>query len=351
MSQGETTENSQEQKMTALSREEIGAAISFFQERLVGQPEVVQTLSNVLYKQNALLKRILEHGQDEEHPVGVPADPTVLLFLGGSWGKSLATRLIAMALSRLRRGSLTVLTPLPQDPEGRLNIEPRLVAAPFSSVVIENVESVGQINARFVANLAHLLDSGVIAIVDPVQKAIQPIPLGLCTFIMTTNIADKEIREVLNPVTRLGFLQPADEQAPDADAKYLEVQQVCMKQLDLLPHELLRTVDETVVLRPLSENDLRQVFDLEIEHFQQAMFPGQSLPIVFEGEAKESLFDEARDGLGIYGAHALRRVLQRHVDPVVYRAYNEGILTEDNLPQHQVMVRPDGPGVDVELAP
>ena len=347
MSQDESPENVQ--TMSALTPEEIELAISFFRERLVGQPEVVRVLSDVLYKQNALLKRVLEHGRDEEREVGVPTDPTVLLFLGGSWGKSLATRLIAMALSQFQRGSLTVLTPMPQDPEGRLNIDPRLLAAPFASVVIENIESVGQINARFVANLAHLLDSGVVALVDPVQKAIQPIPLGLCTFIMTTSIADKEIRQVLNPVTRLGFLQPADGYAVDADEKYLEVQQVCMKRLDLLPHELLRTVDETVVLRPLSELDLRQVFDLEITHYQQAMFPGQALPVVFEGAAKENLFDEAKSGLGIYGAHALRRALQRHIDPVVYRAYNEGVLTEDNLAQHQVVVSHDGQGVKIEL--
>jgi hypothetical protein len=329
-------------KPSALTSDELKQIVSFFQERLVGQPEVVQALSNVLHKQNALLKRVLEHDPESEHAVGIPADPTVLLLMGGSWGKSLATRLIPMALSQLGRGSLSVLTPLPQDPEGTLNLEPHAVAAPFSAVVVENIEFVRQINARFVANLAHLLETGVVALVDPVKKAIQPVPLGLTTVLMTSNIADAEIRQTLNPETRLGFLRPDEDQAVDAERAYEEIKRICGRALSQLPTDLMRAVDETIIFRPLSEDDLRQVFELEIAHYQQAMFPGRALPVVFEGAAKEHLFKDARDGLVIYGAHALRRVLQRHIDPVVYSAYNEGTLTEDNLEERTVIVSLDG---------
>jgi hypothetical protein len=343
-----TTEN---QEMTALTNEELDQISTFFQERLVGQPEVVQALTAVLYKQNALLKRVLEYDKESSREVGIPTDPTVLLLLGGSWGKSLAARLIPMALERLERGSLTVLTPLPQDPEGTLNIEPRAVAAPFATVVIENIEMAQSINTRFVTNLAHLLERGLIALVDPLQKAIHPVPLGLSTFIMTSNVADEEIRQALNPETRLGFLHPTGEKPVDAEAMYEKTQEICRRALGLLPRALLRKVDETIILRPLSEDDLQQVFDLEITHYQQTMFPGRALPVAFEGEAKERLFAEARNGLGIYGAHALRRVLQRYIDPVVYRAYNEGTLTEDNLEEQKVLVRFEHDAVQVQLMP
>jgi hypothetical protein len=336
-------------KLSALSGEELDEITGFFQDRLVGQPEVVQALSNVLYKQNALLKRVLEYDESSERAVGIPADPTVLLFMGGSWGKSLATRLIPMALAQLGRGSMTILTPLPQDPEGSLNLEPRAVAAPFATVIIENIESVQQINARFAANLAHLLDTGVIALIDSAQKAVRPLPLGLATFVMTTAVADSEIRKMINPETRLGFLRPTEEQAVDATQVYEEVQRICHRALDQLPRDLVREVDETVVLRPLGEDDLQQIFELEIAHYQQAMFPGQTLSVAFEGDAKAHLFDEAREGLGIYGAHALRRVLQRYIDPAVYRAYNEGTLTEDNLSEHRVLVSLEADEVSVRL--
>lgn len=335
-----------QQDLTALTQEELEQIAAFFQERLIGQPEVVQTLTNVLYKQNALLKRVLETDTD----TGIPADPTVLLLMGGSWGKSLAARLIPMALERLGHGSLTTLTPLPQDSEGKLDINPHLLAAPFATVVIENIESAYPMNARFVANLAHLLGAGLITLIDPQQKMIHPIPLGLSTFIMTSSIADEEIRQALNPETKLGFLRPTGDQPADIEAMYDKVQHICQQALELLPRELLRHVDETVILRPLSEDDLRQVFELEIDHYQQAMFPGHTLPIAFEAETKEQLFDKARDGLGIYGAHALRRVLQRYVDPVVYRAYNEGALSEENMEEQQVVVSAKGEAIRVQLA-
>ena len=351
MSQEQTEQAAQEtQKLSALSREELDQIISFFQERLVGQPDVVHALENVLYKQNALLKRVLEHDPESEHPAGVPADPTVLLLMGGSWGKSLATRLIPMALNRLGRGSLTRLTPLSQDPKGTLNLDPRAVAMPFATVVVEHIESAQQINARFVSNLAHLLETGVIALVDPGTKTVQGVPLGLSTFIFTSNLADRELREMLNPETRLGFLRPAEQETRDAEEIYSEVRRICLRTLDVLPRELLRQVDETVVLRPLSEDDLGQVFELEIADYERKIFPGQILSITFEGDAKERLFDEAKDGLGLYGAHALRRVLQRHIDPVVYRAYNQGALTEANMDQQQVVVGLKAEDISVRVA-
>jgi ATP-dependent Clp protease ATP-binding subunit ClpA len=331
-------ETSSEHGMAALTPEQLKQAAAFFEQRLIGQPEAIQALTNVLYKQNALLKRVLEHAGDSERPVGIPADPTVLLLMGGSWGKSLITRLIPMALNPLGYGSLTVLTPLPQDPEGALNLEPQAVAAPFSTIVVENIETVEAINARFVTNLAHLIETGVVALIDPQQKVVQPIPLGLTTVIMTSSIADEEIREALNPESRLGFLRPAQERTGDAEELYQQVRRICQQALDYLPRDLLRHVDETVILRPLGESDLRQIFELEIAHYQQVMFPGQALTVVFEGEAQERLFDEAQMDLGLYGAHALRRVLQRYIDPVVYQAYNEGMLTEANLKEHHVIV-------------
>ncbi len=341
MSQEQPTE----QGLAALSRQELEQATAFFQERLIGQPKVVQVLTNVLYKQNALLKRVLETDSN----ASVPTDPTVLLLMGGSWGKSLAARLIPMALYELDQGSLTKLTPLPQDTEGTLDLNPHVLAMPFATVVVEEIEMAHRMNARFISNLSHLLGSGVVTLIDPEEKMIQTIPLGLSTFVLTSNIADEEIRQTLNPDTRLGFLRPSSERPVDVEAMYDKVQGICQQALEYLPRELLRHVDETVILRPLSEDDLRRVFDLEISHYQQAIFPGHTLPIVFEAESKAQLFDAARGGLGIYGAHALRRVLQRHVDPVVYRAYNEGALSEENLQEQQIVISPREGGVQVEL--
>lgn len=328
----------------ALTGAQLDEIIAFFQERLVGQPEVVQALTNVLYKQNALLKRVVEH---PEGLMAIPAAPTVLLLAGGSWGKSLAARLIPMALARYGQGSLTVLAASPQDPVGTLFLDPRLVAVPFATIVVEDIETAYQMNVRFVTNLAYVLSTGLIPLTDEVRGFVHPIPLGLATVIFTTSVADAEIRELLSPHGEGGFLGPASEWTPEE--AYAAVRRICERAIRRLPAEILRQVDETVILRPLSEEHLRQIFNLEITYFEQGMFPGQHLSIRFEGEAKERLFQEARSTLDVYGVHALRRVLQRHIDPVVYRAYVEGRLTEEDLKMTEVVVAWSNGGVQVAL--
>ncbi len=339
-------ESKQAQSPKPLSKEQLDQAIHFFQERLVGQPEVVEALSNVLYKQNALLKRALEYKKGGRQ-VTLPADPTVILLVGGSWGKSLAARLIPMALSGTGYGPLTELTPLPQDPEGTLYMEPAMLTVPFATVVVENVEAAYQMNTRFVGNLAHLMSSGLVPMVDEEAGSVRPIPLGLTTFMLTSSVADPEIRQILSAEGRLGFLRPDTSLEPEH--AYREVQRVCRRALSGLPAEILREVDETVILRPLGQDELRQVFDLEIDDYRREIFPGRALQIRFTPEAKTYLFEEAESGLEIYSVHALRRVLQRHIDPVVYRAYNQGELSEENLDEVQVSVSLEGERVDVRL--
>ena len=66
----------------ALTAAQLEETVDFFRTRLVGQPEVVEVLSNVLLRQNALLGYGLEH---KEVKAGISADPTWLRFVGGFW--------------------------------------------------------------------------------------------------------------------------------------------------------------------------------------------------------------------------------------------------------------------------
>ena len=320
----------------ALTAAQLEETVDFFRTRLVGQPEVVEVLSNVLTRQNALLRYGLEH---KEEKAGIPADPTVLLFVGGSWGKSLAARLIPMALSRYGLGSLTALTALPQDPEGSIYLDPRIVAVPFAVVLVEHIEAAYAMNARFVGNLAYVINAGLVPLPDEIRGMVRPIPLGLATFIFTTGVGEEEIRRALYPDGTSGFLKRRDLSAEDA---YQKVQTICHRALRDLPQEILREVDETVIFRPLNEDDLRKVFDLEIEYYEQGIFPGRRIGVAFEPDAKEQAFSEALALLDVYGIHVLRRKLQHHIDPVVYQAYIKGTLTEENIEKARVLVTLEG---------
>ncbi|MBC8265211.1 MAG: hypothetical protein H8E47_13940 [Anaerolineales bacterium] len=326
----------------ALTAAQLEETVDFFRTRLVGQPEVVEVLSNVLLRQNALLRYGLEH---KEEKAGIPADPTVLLFVGGSWGKSLAARLIPMALSRYGLGSLTALTALPQDPEGSIYLDPRIVAVPFAVVLVEHIEAAYAMNARFVGNLAYVINAGLVPLADEIRGMVRPIPLGLATFVFTTGVGEEEIRQTLYPNGKAGFLKRRDLSVEDA---YQKVQTICHQALRDLPQEILREVDETVIFRPLNEDDLREVFDLEIEYYEQGIFPGRKISVAFEPDAKQQVFSEALAMLDLYGIHVLRRKLQHHIDPVVYKAYIEGALTEENIETARVLVTLEGEQLKVK---
>jgi len=340
----ESTEPEQtEAPLTPPTPAQIEAARGFFASRLVGQPEVVQVLTDVLYRQTALLKRFLEH---PDQAGGIPRDPTVLLFAGGSWGKTLAARLIPQALGPLGLAPFGVLTPLPQDLEGTLDIDQEIFTVPFAVVLIEHLEDALEINARFVANLARLLEGGVYPLLDAESKMVHPIPLGLTTFIFTTSVGEEEIRRTLQPDGKLGFLREAGMPAQQA---YESVQRIVRKELAGLPDEIMRHVDETVIFRPLSNGDLRRIFDAEVEYYEHSAFPGKRLRLEIEPAAGDFLFSQALADLDVYGIRALRRALQRHVDAALYQAYVDGRLNEAELERTVVHVGLDKGAVVVEL--
>jgi hypothetical protein len=335
---GEATDGQREQEvqsappLKSLTVEQINTASEYFESRLIGQPEAAHALTNVLYRQSALLKRLLAH---PELTGTVPHDPTVLLFAGGPWGKSLAARLISQALQPFSFAPFTILTPLPQDLEGTMDIDPRVFTVPYSVVLVENIETAWSMNRRFVSNLSQLLEAGAFPYADPETKTYRPLPLGLTTFIFTTSVGDDEIRRELNPNGRLGFLRRPD---MPPQVAYESVQRTLQKAIETLPEQMLRHVDETIIFRPLEENDLETIFDVEISFYEHNVFPGKFLDLDLSPDAKATLFDQALLGLDAFGTRTLRRTLQRYIDPIVYRAYVHEDLTEDNLAAKMIQV-------------
>ena len=202
------------------------------------------------------------------------------------------------------------------------------------------------INARFVANLARLLESGVYPLMDAETKTMHTIPLGLTTFIFTTSAGEEEIQHTLQADGKLGFLRNPSVSPEQA---YEMVQRIVRKELTVLPEAIMRHVDETVIFRPLTNGDLRRIFEAEMEFYEHSAFPGKTLRIEIEPPAGDFLFDQALDGLELYGIRALRRALQRYVDPPLYRAYVAGRLNEDALERLAVHVRLVDGEVRVEL--
>ena len=80
--------------------------------------------------------------------------------------------------------------------------------------------------------------------------------------------------------------------------------------------EFLNRLDEIVLFRPLSKNDINGIMDLQIEDINKRI-ADKELKIELTDAAKDYVVDNAYDG--VYGARPLKRFLQKNVETSVAR--------------------------------
>jgi ATP-dependent Clp protease ATP-binding subunit ClpB len=89
--------------------------------------------------------------------------------------------------------------------------------------------------------------------------------------------------------------------------------------------EFLNRVDETVVFRGLSREDLRQIVDIQLTHLRKRLA---------ERHIELSLSDAAKDHFAatgydpVYGARPLKRLLQRELETALARKILGGELPD-----------------------
>ena len=108
--------------------------------------------------------------------------------------------------------------------------------------------------------------------------------------------------------------------------------------------EFLNRVDETVVFRGLSREDLRRIIEIQLERLRKRLA---------EHHIELELSDAAKDHLAaagydpVYGARPLKRLLQREVETVLARK-----ILSDELPDNsRVSVGASGGALSFEIAP
>jgi ATP-dependent Clp protease ATP-binding subunit ClpB len=89
--------------------------------------------------------------------------------------------------------------------------------------------------------------------------------------------------------------------------------------------EFLNRVDETIVFRPLSREDLARIVELQLEKGAQ-LLAERKVTLEVTPEARELLAEEGYDP--VYGARPLKRVLQRRVLNPVALQLLEGAVGE-----------------------
>ncbi|WP_376792940.1 ATP-dependent Clp protease ATP-binding subunit [Thermoflexus sp.] len=295
-------------------------------KRIVGQDEAINVIARAVRRARAGLK-------DPRRPIGS------FIFLGPTGvGKTELTK----ALAEFLFGSEDALLQLDMSEFMERHNVSRLVGAPPGYV---GYEEAGQLT-EYVRRRPYC-----IVVFDEVEKAhpdvfnmlLQIMEEGRLTdargrkvdfrntiIIMTSNIGAETIRKA-----HLGFPTQKQEEV-DLERRYREMREKLLNELrKVFRPEFLNRVDQVVVFRPLSREDILKIVDLELGKVA-ARLKEHRLSIEATPAAKAFLADKGYDPE--YGARPLRRVIQNLVED----ALSEGMLAGKFGPGDTVVIDLEG---------
>ena len=123
-----------------------------------------------------------------------------------------------------------------------------------------------------------------------------------CILIMTTNAGAEAIKNE----SAFGF------QTPEDDASYESMKARVMDQIErVFRPEFLNRLDDTIIFRHLTKEDLKQVIDFEMSKVK-ARLEERGYDLVLSDESKEFLI--AKGANLDYGARPLRRALEQRIE-------------------------------------
>lgn len=288
--------------VTQLTQEETERLLKMEDElkkQVIGQEEAVKVISKSIRRARAGLK-------DTKRPIGS------FIFLGPSGvgktelGKRLAEFLfgdvdamIRIDMSEyLEQHTISRLVGSPPGyvgfGEGGQLTEP-VRRRPHSVVLFDEIEKA---HPNVMNILLQILDEGKVT--DAQGRAID---FKNTVIIMTSNVGAELIRKQ----TAIGFVT-----RDDAQASYEKMKATVVEQMNKeFRPEFLNRVDEKVVFRPLSKEDLVSIVDIMITDINKRL-EEKGLSIKVTKKVKEFLVDKGYDPT--LGARPLRRSIQEHVE-------------------------------------
>jgi ATP-dependent Clp protease ATP-binding subunit ClpB len=286
-------------------------------ERVVGQHEAVEAVSNALRRSRAGLS-------DPDRPIGS------FLFLGPT---GVGKTELARALAEFMFDSEQAMVRIDMSEYMEKHTVARLIGAPPGYV---GYEEGGQLTeaVRRRPYAVILLDEIEKAHNDVFNVLLQIMDDGRLTdghgrtvgftntiLIMTSNVGSQEITPSASSASRSG----ADGSTQDVEAIRARIEPILQQ---TFKPEFLNRIDDTVIFHRLTREDLSRIVDLQVDHLAGR---------VREKGIEIDLSDDARTLLGnlgydpTYGARPLKRVIQKQlVDRLALRIL-EGEFTEGDV--------------------
>ncbi|MBQ3757138.1 MAG: AAA family ATPase, partial [Oscillospiraceae bacterium] len=285
-------------------REKILHLDEYLHKRLVGQDEAVQKVTEAILRSRAGIS-------DPNRPIGS------FLFLGPTGvGKTELAKSLAECLFDDERNIVRIdMTEYME----KFSVS-RLIGAPPGYV---GYDEGGQLTE------AVRRKPYSVVLFDEIEKAHPDVFNILLQILDDGRITDSQGRTVdfkntiIILTSNLGSPYLLDGIEPDGSIRQ-EAQDAVMAELRrAFRPEFLNRLDEIILFKPLTKDNLTNIVDLLVESLRKRL-ADRDLDLVLTDEAKQLIIDRGYDPL--YGARPLRRVLQSSVETLVARTILRGDL-------------------------
>jgi len=288
------------------------------QKRVIGQEDAVAAVSNAIRRSRAGL-------QDENRPIGS------FIFLGTTGvGKTELARALAEFLFDDEKAMVRIdmseymekfsVSRLIGAPPGYVGYEEggqltELVRRrPYCVVLLDEIEKA---HPDVFNILLQVLDEG--RLTDSQGRTVN---FKNTIIIMTSNLGSHLIQEKLHTI---------DENNRDEVMNEIRVKLMDLLKATIRP-EFLNRVDEILLFKPLTSNEIRAIVDLQLEFLVQKV-ERNNMKIVIDDDVKDWLgklgFDIA------FGARPLKRTIQKHIVNIL----SEKILNAEFLPGETIEIK------------
>jgi ATP-dependent Clp protease ATP-binding subunit ClpB len=302
-------------------REKLLKLDEILHQRVIGQDEAVQRVADAVIRARSGIK-------DPKRPIGS------FIFLGPTGvGKTELARALTEALFDSEENLIRIdmseymekhaVSRLLGAPPGYVGYEEggQLTEAirrqPYSVVLFDEIEKA---HPDVFNVLLQILDDG-----RATDAKGRTVSFKNAVIIMTSNIASQQLLEGIE-----------GDEIPESVRKQVEL---ALRQ-NFRP-EFLNRVDDTIIFKPLSRNEIAQIVQLQIAEIRERLAE-QRLKLELTEEARDFIAETAYDP--VYGARPLKRFLQHQLETRVGRALLSGDVAEGGtlqvvLEEGQLQVR------------
>ena len=321
------------EKLSESESEKLKKLEQMLHARVIGQDEAVHAVAQAIKRGRVGLK-------DPKRPIGS------FMFLGPTGvgktelSKALAEvvfgseqNLIRVDMSEyMEKYSVSKMIGSPPgyvgyDEGGQLSEKVR--RNPYSVILFDEIEKA---HPDVLNILLQVLDDGHIT-----DSQGRKVSFKNTIIIMTSNVGAEQI---VSP-KKLGFDSSVDQR--DRDYSYMKTK-VLEELKRLFKPEFLNRIDEIIVFRPISKENMAQILEIMLKNLYQRAKGEMNLGISLDKKAKSFLIEKGYDPK--FGARPLKRTIQTEVEDIL----SEAILEGEVHPGEKVNLRVDKSGEALRAA-